>query len=89
MSTVEFKFNMGDIVKDKISGFKGTVMGQYVYSTGCKHYGLAPLKLGKDGKIMEQENIDETRLSLVTPAKPEVKHKPVGGPVSPMKGNLK
>ncbi len=79
---VEFKFNMGDKVRDRISGFVGTVMGQYVYSTGCRHYGLAPLKLGKDGKIMEHENLDESRLILVESAKKENPKKAVGGPQS-------
>jgi hypothetical protein len=94
VATITFKYEMGDVVKDRISGFKGTVIGQYVYNTGCKHYGVAPLKVSNEGKILETENLDETRLILIkaVPKKDlskDAKRKIVGGPALPMKGNLK
>ena len=65
MSTeLTFKFNMGDIVQDKITKFKGTITGMYHYITGCNHYGLVPMKLN-NGKIGEHENIEESRLVLI------------------------
>jgi hypothetical protein len=37
------KFRMNDILKDRVSGFQGQVLGISFYSTGCIHYGLAPI----------------------------------------------
>jgi len=56
------KFGFGQILKDRISGFTGAVMGISYYATGCIHYGLAPLELDKDGKVKTWEYLDETRL---------------------------
>lgn len=82
MASIEFKFNMGDKLKDTVSGFVGIVRGQYFYANGCKHYGLAPITLSKDGRIMDHENLDENRLILVKPASKKKIQKPTGGPVS-------
>jgi heat shock protein HspQ len=59
------KYNLGDSLKDKVSGFTGVVMVVAFYSTGCTHYGLLSQKVSKDGKIPEWEWIDESRLSRV------------------------
>jgi hypothetical protein len=77
---VEFKFEMGDTVKEKVSGFRGIIMAMYFYHTGCKHYGIAPMKLSKEGKLLEWENIDQERLILVKRSIMK-KSKPRGGPV--------
>ena len=47
------KFGMYDVLKDKVSGFKGKVLGIGYYATGCIHYALAPMKVGKDGLVMD------------------------------------
>lgn len=75
-----FKYEIGSTVKDKVTGFKGVVMGQSHYFTGCDHYGLLSSKLGKDSKPMEWEWFDETRLVLVKGIK---KVKPTGRATSP------
>jgi len=81
MTSVVFKFNFGDLVKEKISGFTGKIVGMYHYDTGCKHYGVAPIKL-KDGKIGDTENCNEERLILIKSSmeKPR-KAKAVSGPM--------
>jgi len=58
------KFELGEILKDKITGFQGVVMGRTEYFTECTHYGLACQTL-KDGKPMDWEWFDETRLAHV------------------------
>ncbi len=55
------KFELGDVLKDKITGFQGVVMVRAEYFTGCAHYGLCSQEL-KDGRITEWEWIDEIRL---------------------------
>ncbi len=59
------KFNLGDQLKDWVSGFSGVVMGITHYATGCIHYGLAARTVGKNGTPMSWEWFDESRLKLV------------------------
>jgi hypothetical protein len=55
------KFKLGEILKDRVTGFTGVVMGRTEYFTGCIHYGLQATKL-KDGAIVAWEWLDEQRL---------------------------
>lgn len=64
----ETKFGMNDVLQDKISGFKGQVLGITFYDTGCIHYGLAPLKVKPDGSVATWEWFDESRMKLVKAA---------------------
>jgi hypothetical protein len=73
------KFSLKDILKDRITGYKGEVTSIAFYATGCTHYGISPLKLDKDGKIMDYTWLDESRLVLVKSAVSENKEKR-GGP---------
>lgn len=59
------KFGMNDILKDRVSGYKGQVMGITFYETGCTHYGLAPLKVKDDGSVATWEWFDESRMVFV------------------------
>ncbi len=47
------KFDLGDLLEDKVTGYKGVVMAVSFYSTGCIHYGLSLTKAGKDGKLTQ------------------------------------
>lgn len=64
MSTVNFKYNCGDVLKDKVTGLQGVVMVRAEYSTGCHHYGLQSRELAS-GKSPEWEWLDQSRLELV------------------------
>ncbi len=57
-----FKFELHQIVKDKVSGFTGVILGRTEYATGCIQYGVAPQKLDKDGKVCDWLWFDESRL---------------------------
>ena len=61
--TVTFKYNLGDELKDKVTGFKGVVMVRAQYATGCVHYGLQSEKL-KDNAPSEWQWVDASRLEL-------------------------
>ena len=61
----ETKFNLGDLLRDQVSGFEGIVMVIAFYHTGCVHYGLASQKLHTEGKITDWEWIDESRLMSI------------------------
>ena len=62
--TVTFKYDLGDELKDKVTGFKGVVMVRAQYSTGCIHYGLAASSIKDDGSTMVWEWFDASRLQL-------------------------
>jgi len=62
MDHVEFKFQIGEILKDEITGFVGVVMARSDYYTGCLQYGLQSRKLNEKGTTADWEWIDEIRL---------------------------
>lgn len=37
-----FKFENGQTVKDRVTGFKGVILGRTQYATGCIQYGICP-----------------------------------------------
>jgi hypothetical protein len=76
----EQKFQMNDILQDRISGFKGQVLGITRYDTGCIHYGLAQTKLKSDGTLHDWQWFDTSRLKLVKSAQKERVVKPHSGP---------
>jgi len=57
-----FKFDLGVILKDVVTGFEGVVMGRTQYYTGCNHYGLVSQKLSDKGSPIDWEWLDESRL---------------------------
>ncbi len=66
MERVSFRFNIGDEVKDKVTGMKGIVMVQAFYATGCSHFGIQQRSVSKEGKTPNYEYFDESRLELIT-----------------------
>lgn len=66
------KFELGEVLKDKVTGFQGVVMARTEYFTDCIHYGLCSQTL-KDGKPIDWEWLDETRLIQVAGAERIVK----------------
>ncbi len=60
------RVNLGDEVKDKITGFRGVVIGITRWLNGCSRVGIQPRKVIKDkGKIAEAEWTDENQLDIV------------------------
>lgn len=61
-----FKFQIGETVKDVVTGFKGVIMSRIQYMTGCNQYGLFSQKNAiKDGKYDGAYTyLDENRLVL-------------------------
>lgn len=78
------KFKLGQRLRDKITGFEGTVVGYHRWLTGCDQYSLLPES--KDNKPSESGTYDEGRLEPVgkPPIKPEsVKSRKNGCDMSP------
>lgn len=75
---------LGQEVKDKVTGFKGIASGRCVYLSGCAHVSIQP-KVGKDGKLPEAKWFDEPMIELVSKKKKKVviktRSRRFGGPM--------
>ena len=60
MSTIQ----LGDTVREKISGFTGVVTGLVRYITGCDQALVAPRTLKEEGTRRESEWFDIQRLDV-------------------------
>ena len=59
------EINLGDKVKDKVTGFVGIAVAKTEFLNGCVQYSVAP-KVGKDNKFPEEMGIDEQSLTVIT-----------------------
>ena len=75
------EINLGDQVKDKVSGFKGVAIAKTEYLNGCFRIGVQP-KVDKDGKSCDAEWFDEPQLEIIGKKKVKEGSKKVGGPKS-------
>jgi hypothetical protein len=73
-----FKIELGSQVKDKITGYKGMVIGRTEWLYGCRRYTLQAQEL-KDGKPVEHIACDEDAIEVLEQAEPHVL-KETGGP---------
>lgn len=74
------KINLGDEVRDTITGFKGVAIARTEWITGCDRYTVSP-KVDKDGKMGENQSFDGPTLVVTKAKKPiKVKTEKKGGP---------
>lgn len=71
---------LGDKVKDRISGFTGIVTADYKYLNGCHRYQVDPDHLDKDEKVIEGKVFDGEQL-VVVQAGVVAPMTPTGGPM--------
>ena len=57
------KPQLGDLARDKVTGFEGTITSITKFLTGCKQYGLTPLAM--DNKVFSPECFDAPRLEIL------------------------
>ena len=60
-----FKFNLGDVVRDTITGFEGVIVSRTQWLYNCNTYGVKSREL-KDGKPQDAVYFDEPQLELVS-----------------------
>ncbi len=65
MSNVFFEYEMGETLRDVVTGFQGVVMARAQFSTGCIHYGIQPVEVGTNGKLPDWEWLDSSRMEKV------------------------
>ena len=76
----QFRFELGEELKDRITGFQGIVIARSQYLTGCNRYSLQKQKLNKDGKPEDWQAFDEDMLIHVGPGINAEKDRKRGGP---------
>lgn len=59
-----FKFEQGDVLRDKITGFEGTVTARTDFYNGCIQYYLEAKSV--DGKKPETTWVDEQQAEVVS-----------------------
>jgi hypothetical protein len=57
-----FKYDLGQEVKDKVTGFSGVIVARTDYMTGCVRYSVQCKKLDKGGKPQDWQSFDEDQL---------------------------
>jgi len=75
---------LGDKVKDSVSGFEGVAVARHTYLQGCNRISVQPV-IDKEGKLLESQAFDEPQLIVLKQKKIKVKketkkNKP-GGPM--------
>jgi hypothetical protein len=72
---------LGQMAKDKVTGFEGIITGRAQYIYGCDQYCLVP-SVDKQRQVVKSEWFDEGRLEIIGRGilPKEVKVKKPGGP---------
>ncbi len=60
--------NLGDEVKDRVSGFQGIAYGRHTYLQGCSRITVQP-PVEEDGKLPESAVFDEPLLDILEAGK--------------------
>lgn len=63
------KIELGDTVKDKVTGFKGIAIGHTTWLFGCSRITVQPQGVTKEGRTFDTQSFDEPQLELVKKAK--------------------
>lgn len=58
------RINLGDKVKDEVSGFTGIAIGRMIFLHGCDRVIVQPA-VGKDGKMGDNATFDEPQLKVL------------------------
>lgn len=59
---------LGDRVRDRISGFEGVVVGVTEWLYNCRRPIVQPSTVGTNGKPIESQSFDEPQLEVLEPA---------------------
>jgi len=76
---MESRIQLGDVVKDTISGFKGTAVAVTFWMANCIRISVAANSLKKDGTTIDNQCFDEPQLTVIKAINAPKKKKPTGG----------
>ena len=74
------RINLGDKVKDTVTGFVGIAIGRTTWLHGCDRIIVQPEGLNKEGKIFENNSFDEPQLEVVGAKRVKEGGHSTGGP---------
>lgn len=81
------KIELGDEVRDSITGFQGVAIAKTHWISGCDRINVQP-KIGKDGKLPDSMSFDEPMLVPVKRKKKEADvNRKIGGPRETIRNN--
>lgn len=84
------KIELGDLVRDIVTGFKGIAVGRTTWLHGCDRISVQPQGTTKEGKTFENQGFDEPQLQIIKKAVGRLKDSPTnhrkGGPRAEPKG---
>jgi hypothetical protein len=63
--------DLGDMVRDKVTGFQGTITIRAKHLAGCDRFWVAP-PVGSDGRMIEGQWLDIDLVEIVTPSAVQV-----------------
>jgi len=75
----KFKFNLGEELRDKITGYQGVVSARTEWLYGCRRYTVQSREM-KDGKPVDSLTCDEMAMERVKVAPKGKKVASTGGP---------
>lgn len=78
----DFEVELGDVVQDNITGFKGVAVSVTQWIHGCRRIGIQPMEM-HDGKPIEALSFDEPQLLIIqkdTTFSAKRQPVPTGGP---------
>ena len=70
--------NLGDLVKDTVTGFKGIAVSRHSYLNGCDRISVQPI-INKEGNHPDSVTFDEPQLSVLKKQKISLGQKITGG----------
>lgn len=76
----ETNLKLGDLVRDRVTGFAGIVMCRTDWLNGCIRIGVQPREL-KDGKPIDALTFDVEQLLLVESGACSLGQRATGGPM--------
>jgi hypothetical protein len=71
--------NLGDLVRDPVTGVEGIATVRHSYLQGCDRIAIQP-PMKKDGTIPEPYGVDEPQLEIVKRARVPQGSRTTGGP---------
>lgn len=75
----KINIELGDMVEDSVTGFKGVAIGVTRWLHGCNRIIVQPTGITKDGKIFENQSFDEPQLKVTKRAKVKAGDGETGG----------
>lgn len=79
------KIQLGDLVEDTVTGFKGIATARTTWISGCDRINVQPVGVDKTGKTYESLSFDEPLLKIIKKQKAKEQSHKTGGPQLTMK----